>query len=361
MIFSGDIAMPYVNAVKIGKIPDHFYKKNWISNLEGALVDTSPALQKQFVVFNDKEAIKDLVKIFPYKGFMLANNHIFDTGSFKDTTSFLSDINIPYCGIGNDIDSSMRSLILEEDNVSIAILNLGWEVVQCKIANHGGSRVNPLTKENALTLLAENRKNNPYAKILFFMHWCYELEFHPQPMHRELAKMLIDNGADGIIGCHPHRIGGFEIYKNKPIIYSLGNWMFKQNYYKKGTVGFSDFCRKELVFEWNFSTDEMTFHFFEYNRDNSTLYFLCSHSIDSHSLIEYQFFSNTTNNEYKKIYRENHYHRKKGLPVYYWEDSDCTVFIKNTINKLRDLLVLSYKLMKKVYSFARNGRIDVNT
>jgi poly-gamma-glutamate synthesis protein (capsule biosynthesis protein) len=274
-------------------------------------------------------------------------------GSFKETTDFLSNINIPYCGIRRDTNDDILPLILEENNITILILNFGWEVIQCKIVNRDGV-VNQLTKENALTLLTKNRKYYPNAKIIFFMHWCYELEFHPQPRHRELAKMLIDNGADGIIGCHPHRIGGFEIYKNKPIIYSLGNWMFKQNYYKQGTLKFPDFCKKELAFEWNFNTDEMFFHFFEYDRDTSKVCFLYSNHIDSSNHIEYKFLPNLTNDEYKKTYRKDHYHRRKGLPIYFWEDCDFFVIIKNKINKLRDILVLLYKYIQKIIVLINN-------
>jgi poly-gamma-glutamate synthesis protein (capsule biosynthesis protein) len=344
MIFLGDVAVPYINAIEMENIPDYFLTKHWIANLEGSLVNTSAKLQKQPIVFNDKEAIKSLVKNFPYKGFMLANNHVFDTGSFNETTEFLSNINISYCGIRKGTNDDIVPLILKENDITILILNFGWEVIQSETANHDEEGVvNRLTKENTLTLLAKNRKCYPNAKILFFMHWCYELEFHPQPRHRELAKILIDNGADGIIGCHPHRIGGFEIYKNKPIIYSLGNWMFKQNYYKQGTVKFPAFSKKELAFEWDFDTDEMFFHFFEYDKDTSKLYFLYSNPIDSSNNIDYKFPSDLTNNEYKRIYRKNHYHKWKGLPIYYWEDCDFLVIVKNKINKLRDMLVLLYK------------------
>ena len=37
---------------------------------------------------------------------------------------------------------------------------------------------------------------------------------------------MIDQGVDGIFGHHPHIINGFEVYKNKPIFYSLGNFFF---------------------------------------------------------------------------------------------------------------------------------------
>src|SRR5690606_34460616 len=111
----------------------------------------------------------------------------------------------------------------------------------------------------------------PHAYILPFMHWSYELEDTPQPRERQLAKELINMGAAGVIGCHPHRIGGFEMYKGKPIVYSLGNWMFKQNYYHSGKLKFPDFCNQELAFEWDFSNNELKFHFFDYSHKTSQL------------------------------------------------------------------------------------------
>jgi hypothetical protein len=130
-------------------------------------------------------------------------------------------------------------------------------------------------------------------------------------------------------------------------MYTLGNWMFKQNYYKQGTVRFPDFCRKELAFEWNFTTDEIFFHFFEYDRDTSKLCFLYSNPIDSLNHTEYKFSPGLTDDEYKKVYRKNHYHKRKGLPIYYWKDPIYIVFVKNKINKLRDMLVLLYKRLQK--------------
>src|SRR5690606_31988145 len=49
-------------------------------------------------------------------------------------------------------------------------------------------------------------------------------EQYPQPLHRKLAKELIDIGADAIIGHHSHIIQGIELYQGKPIIYGLGNF-----------------------------------------------------------------------------------------------------------------------------------------
>ena len=43
---------------------------------------------------------------------------------------------------------------------------------------------------------------------------------------RELARLLIDAGADAVVGSHPHVMQDTEAYRGKPIIYSLGNFVF---------------------------------------------------------------------------------------------------------------------------------------
>ena len=45
-----------------------------------------------------------------------------------------------------------------------------------------------------------------------------------------MAHQLIDAGADIVHGHHPHILQSTEIYKNKPIFYSLGNFIFDQNW-----------------------------------------------------------------------------------------------------------------------------------
>ena len=339
MIFAGDIAIPYPNAIRLEKFPEDLLQKNWVGNLEGSLV-----LNKQkdgqksegFGVYNDFDGIKELLTQFNYIDFTLANNHIFDECSYLETKENLDLLNVKWCGIGENLSEACKPLILKEFNTEIVIVNLGWEVIQCTIAKKQKIGVAPLTKESALRLLANLQQERPNAKIIFFMHWSYELEVHPQPRERELAKVLIDNGADGIIGTHPHRIGEFEIYKGKPILYSLGNWMFKQNFYFNGRLKFPDFCNKEIAFEWDFENDIKKIHHFIFDKEKSILRYISSDIFDANFVSKNSLINKLTNQEYKKYYKENHHHRKKGLPIYYWEDSELIILLKNQINKLRD-------------------------
>ena len=121
MIFIGDIALPYKESIKLKNLPTSFNSKQWIGNLEGALVDNKGHINKNPIVFNDKEAIRSLLSHLDFTGFALANNHIFDTGSLEETVSFLKEINVPYCGIGATIDEANEPLIIYENDKLLKI------------------------------------------------------------------------------------------------------------------------------------------------------------------------------------------------------------------------------------------------
>ena len=58
------------------------------------------------------------------------------------------------------------------------------------------------------------------------MHWGWEDEGTPSERQRVFARRMIDAGAAMVVGGHPHVTQGAEIYRCKPIIYSLGNFLF---------------------------------------------------------------------------------------------------------------------------------------
>lgn len=66
--------------------------------------------------------------------------------------------------------------------------------------------------------------------VIVFPHWGNEYEFTPSAAQTDAAHLFIDHGADAIIGAHPHVIQTYENYKGIPIIYSLGNFLFDQDW-----------------------------------------------------------------------------------------------------------------------------------
>ncbi|NTV90326.1 MAG: CapA family protein [Clostridiales bacterium] len=65
--------------------------------------------------------------------------------------------------------------------------------------------------------------------IAVSLHWGVEESFEIPASQTEFAHLLLDAGADMILGHHPHQFQGMEIYKGKPILYSMGNFLFDQN------------------------------------------------------------------------------------------------------------------------------------
>lgn len=72
--------------------------------------------------------------------------------------------------------------------------------------------------------LAEARASASF--VLVFMHWGDENTSQVSDRQRELARWLIDHGADAITGSHPHCLQPFDTFRGRPIIYSLGNLVF---------------------------------------------------------------------------------------------------------------------------------------
>ena len=73
--------------------------------------------------------------------------------------------------------------------------------------------------------------------IIVFAHWGIEYKDKETKEQVVLGHELIDAGADLIIGSHPHVIQPIEIYKNKAIFYSLGNFIFDQGFSKATKEG----------------------------------------------------------------------------------------------------------------------------
>jgi poly-gamma-glutamate capsule biosynthesis protein CapA/YwtB (metallophosphatase superfamily) len=65
--------------------------------------------------------------------------------------------------------------------------------------------------------------------VVVSLHWGVEYVDQPSKAQREMAHRLIDEGVDLILGHHPHWLQGLEVYHDKLIAYSLGNFIFDQN------------------------------------------------------------------------------------------------------------------------------------
>jgi poly-gamma-glutamate synthesis protein (capsule biosynthesis protein) len=60
------------------------------------------------------------------------------------------------------------------------------------------------------------------------MHWGWENELQSNDRQKHLARLMIDAGADAVIGGHPHVTQEVSLYQGKPIVYSVGNFVMKE-------------------------------------------------------------------------------------------------------------------------------------
>ncbi len=157
----------------------------------------------------------------------LANNHIFDAGEhgFEDTLNNLERVGIPYTGAGKNLDAARSGRSLQINDIKLAFLsytqycNVGFASVA---ATQSG--ILPLDLELIVDDIQAVKNEVDYT--LVSLHWGI---INQHSIHRKqiaIAHQLIDSGADAIIGHSPHVPHGIEIYNEKPILYSLGNFIF---------------------------------------------------------------------------------------------------------------------------------------
>jgi poly-gamma-glutamate synthesis protein (capsule biosynthesis protein) len=92
--------------------------------------------------------------------------------------------------------------------------------------------------------------------VILYLHWGEEGEPSPEESQRVLARRLIDAGADAIIGNHPHCTQTTEFYRGRPIVYSLGNFVF--DYFPEDPAVFTGWIVK-LTFRRSTPIDLETF------------------------------------------------------------------------------------------------------
>lgn len=96
----------------------------------------------------------------------------------------------------------------------------------------------------------QKAKNNADI-VVVTMHAGLEYTREPTPLQTDFAHTAIDNGADVVIGAHPHWIQGIEQYSGKYIFYSLGNFIFDQE--------FSAETKEGMTLKINLRKDKMAY------------------------------------------------------------------------------------------------------
>jgi len=183
-------------------------------NLETTFTDSNVKAPKDGDIFYNFKGPKEYVNILKtgsIDGVTISNNHIYDYGKqgIQDTVNTLKENNIDICGEGCKILKDIQG-------VKFGFLGYtGWEYsneLKTKIIND-----------------ISELKNQGAEVVIPYFHWGIERSYEPDYVQQKLARFAIDNGADAVIGSHPHVIQSMENYKGKLIAYSMGNFCFGGN------------------------------------------------------------------------------------------------------------------------------------
>jgi poly-gamma-glutamate synthesis protein (capsule biosynthesis protein) len=181
------------------------------ANFEGAITDkeSCPVKDNSFVL---KPDIVNLISKNNINLLNLANNHISDCGKdgLSETRGFLSERAILAFG---DFSADKSSILKEVSDKKIVFVGIDSTV-------HSDD-LTPYAEK-----IKELKRNSNY--VVVNVHWGFEYHKVPSGEQIKIAHILVDSGADLIIGHHPHVVQSMEIYKDKAIFYSVGNFIFDQ-------------------------------------------------------------------------------------------------------------------------------------
>lgn len=161
----------------------------------------------------------------------LANNHVLDYGTqaLSDSFQALDDAGIAYAGAGNSLKRACRLITKKANGHTFGFLAASrvFPSVSWNVENSQPGVFSAYDPARLIETVQKSKKHCDFLAV--YVHWGIERNTTPEQYQSDMAHALIEAGADAVIGAHPHVLQGVEIYKGKPIFYSLGNFIFYQN------------------------------------------------------------------------------------------------------------------------------------
>ncbi len=167
----------------------------------------------------------EFLKVMGAHAVTIANNHIGDygDGALFDTLKLLSDNGIKYAGAGKNVEEAYKACRFEKDGESVSVLS----VCETEFGTAGDNSAGGAGYAPRRLFAAIRREKEAANKVIVVFHGGNEFVSLPSPDTVERYRLICDMGADAVIAGHTHAPQGYEMYDGKPIVYSLGNFIFK--------------------------------------------------------------------------------------------------------------------------------------
>ena len=209
-----------------------------LGNLETTFAGSSKGYSS-YPTFNTPENLAYTLKKIGFDVLSTANNHCYDSGysGIESTINYLDDADISHTGTYKSQEEQNQILIKNVKGIKIAFLSFTYGTNGIKVPNDKSYSVNLIDKNLILNQLSLAKDQDP-DMICVSMHWGIEYQTSPNSKQKDLADFLFKNGADLIIGNHPHVLQSMEkrditlddgSHKDGFVVYSLGNFLADQN------------------------------------------------------------------------------------------------------------------------------------
>jgi poly-gamma-glutamate synthesis protein (capsule biosynthesis protein) len=220
VIADSGYAYPFQSLKEITADADIFF-----TNLEAPFGTTGEIFEKEYT-FRVKPDLVNVLLAGKINLVSLGNNHIMDYGvsALQETKQVLERNQIRYAGAGVNLAEARKPAILEIKEKKIGFLAYSLTFPEEFWASDSTPGTCFPYDTFVFKDVAALDKETDF--VIVSCHWSQELLEYPKKYQINLAHRFIDNGADLILGHHPHVLQGIEWYKGKLIAYSLGNFIF---------------------------------------------------------------------------------------------------------------------------------------
>lgn len=240
LVFTGDIGF------------DHYMDKQWedsellspaveeflsggdhlIVNVEGALSrgDTNAAPNGVAQLMHSMPPeVADFLDRIGADIWNIANNHIMDAGpdGMRDTLKIAHDQNVLTIGAGMNLDEAATPIYLEEAG-GIGMFGVGYQRGCRKALEDYPGSFSWSDMERIRSVITEIKSKCRWCIVV--AHGGEEFTALPSPYTRDRYIEYLNMGADIVVSHHPHVPMNYELFDNKAIFYSLGNFIFDTNY-----------------------------------------------------------------------------------------------------------------------------------
>ncbi len=226
--------------------------KHVCANVEGTLFDGEDSGGRGIFFHSMNTSASRFLNKINADIWSIGNNHIMDADidGLLSTIDIASSMGCKTVGAGVNIDDASKPLYLDEAG-GIGIICVAYQM-ECVAAAKDSAGI---FRWNDMDLISKRIK-----EIKSKCRWCIvvshggeEFASMPNPYTRERYIKYLEMGADIVVGHHPHVVENYELFDNKAIFYSLGNFVFDTDYQRVHLYTDRGVLLKLILDENNFS------------------------------------------------------------------------------------------------------------